>query len=170
VQQPAAQLTLDYPVLLEALKSRIRAAQVKAALAVNRELVLLYWELGQRILESQKREGWGAKVIDRLVADLRYSFPEMTGLSRRNLQCMRSFAEEFPDAQIVQQLVAQIPWGHILQIQQKLKDLAEREYTLQGQQKPIGVASYRTMPAHLRGTLPSPGEIEAGLVAVDAVN
>ena len=128
MQQAVAQLTLDYPLLLEDLKSRIRTAQVKAALAVNRELVLLYWELGQRILESQKREGWGAKVIDRLVADLRHSFPEMTGLSRRNLQCMRTFAEEFPDAPIVQQLVAQIPWGHILQIQQKLKDFAEREF------------------------------------------
>lgn len=88
---------------------------------MNRELVLLYWEIGQRILESQQREGWGAKVIDRLAADLRNSFPEMAGFSRRNLQCMRSFAEEFPDAQIVQQLVAQIPWGHILQIQQKVK-------------------------------------------------
>jgi predicted nuclease of restriction endonuclease-like (RecB) superfamily len=99
VQQAVAQLTLDYPLLLEDLRSRIRAAQVKAALAVNRELVLLYWEIGRRILESQEREGWGAKVIDRLVADLRHSFPEMTGLSRRNLQCMRSFAEEFSDAQ-----------------------------------------------------------------------
>lgn len=128
MQQPVAQLTLDYPRLLEDLKARIRTAQLKAALAVNRELVLLYWEVGRSILESQKREGWGAKVIDRLASDLRQSFPGMAGLSRRNLQCMRSFAEEFPDSQRVQQLVAQIPWGHILQIQQKVKNPAAREF------------------------------------------
>lgn len=128
MQQPVAQLTLDYPILLEDLRSRIRAAQTRASLSVNRELVLLYWEIGQRILESQQREGWGAKVIDRLATDLRGSFPEMAGFSRRNLQCMRSFAEAFPDPQIVQQLVAQIPWGHILQIQQKVKDHAARAF------------------------------------------
>ena len=128
VKQAVAQLTLDYPLLLEDLRSRIRAAQTRASLSVNRELVLLYWEIGQRILESQQREGWGAKVIDRLATDLRQSFPETTGFSRRNLQCMRSFAEGFPDPQIVQQLVAQIPWGHILQIQQKVKDHAARVF------------------------------------------
>jgi len=119
---------LDYPLLLEDLRSRIRAAQTRAALSVNRELILLYWEIGQRILESQQREGWGAKVIDRLATDLRSSFPEIGGFSRRNLQCMRSFAEEFSDPQIVQQLVALIPWGHILQIQQKVRDQAARAF------------------------------------------
>lgn len=128
MKQPVSQLTLDYPLLLEDLRSRIRAAQTRASLSVNRELILLYWEIGQRILESQQREGWGAKVIGRLATDLRQSFPETMGFSPRNLQCMRSFAEEFPDAQIVQQLVAQIPWGHILQIQQKVKDHAARAF------------------------------------------
>jgi hypothetical protein len=85
VKQRVSQLTLDYPLLLEDLRSRIRAAQTRASLSVNRELVLLYWEIGQRILESQQREGWGAKVIDRLATDLRSSFPETTGFSRRNL-------------------------------------------------------------------------------------
>src|SRR3954471_13527122 len=93
VKQPVSQLTLDYPLLLEDLRSRIRAAQTRAALSVNRELILLYWEIGQRILESQQREGWGAKVIDRLATDLRSSFPEIGGFSRRHLQCTGCFPE-----------------------------------------------------------------------------
>ena len=127
-KQPVSQLTLDYPLLLEALKARIRKAQLKAALAVNRELVLLYWEVGRSILESQQREGWGAKIIDRLSADLRQSFPEISGFSPRNLLFMRAFAEEFPKAQIVKQLVSLIPWGHIVRIMQKVKDRAAREF------------------------------------------
>ncbi|MDE2571875.1 MAG: DUF1016 domain-containing protein, partial [bacterium] len=74
-----------YAELLGELKERIRAAQVRAALAVNRELVLLYWQIGREILERQNRAGWGAKVVERLAADLRHAFPEMTGLSPRNL-------------------------------------------------------------------------------------
>jgi predicted nuclease of restriction endonuclease-like (RecB) superfamily len=128
VKQPVSQLTLGYPALLEDLKTRIRSAQQKAAVAVNRGLILLYWEIGRRILESQGQEGWGAKVVDRLAADLRKTFPEMTGFSRRNLHGMRTFAEAYPDAQIVQQLVAQIPWGHILHILQTVKNPAEREF------------------------------------------
>lgn len=128
MKQPVSQLTLNYPLLLEDLKDRIRAAQVKAALAVNRELVLLYWEIGQRILESQKREGWGAKIIDRLATDLRQFFPGITSFSPRNLLFMRAFAEKFPDGQIVKQLVSQIPWGHIVRLMQKVKDAAAREF------------------------------------------
>lgn len=128
MQQPVAQLTLGYPALLEALKNDIRAAQVRASLAANREMVLLYWEIGQKILASQKQEGWGAKVIDRLADDLRQAFPGISGFSRRNLQCMRAFGEAFPDAQFVQQVVAQIPWGHILQTLFKLRDFPEREF------------------------------------------
>lgn len=124
-------MALGYPALLEDLKERIRAAQVRAALAANRELVLLYWEIGRRILESQKREGWGARVIDRLASDLGKSFPEVAGFSRRNLQAMRSFADAFSDEPIVQQLVAQIPWGHILQILNKVKKKASREFYIQ---------------------------------------
>jgi len=121
-------LTLGYPALLEELKARIHAARIRAAAVVNQELVLLYWELGRRILEDQKREGWGAKVIDRLSADLRKAFPEMTGFSPRNLKYMRALAEEFPEPQFVQQAVAQIPWGHIQQILQRIKAPAEREF------------------------------------------
>jgi len=85
---------------------------VRAALAVNRELVLLYWQIGREILGRQKQEGWGAKVIARLAQDLKQEFPEMKGLSSRNLNYMRAFAEGWSDESIVQQVVAQIPWGH----------------------------------------------------------
>jgi predicted nuclease of restriction endonuclease-like (RecB) superfamily len=75
-----------YADLLEQLKLRIRSARWQAALSVNRELVRLYWEIGQSILERQEREGWGAKVIERLAADLRHEFPDMRGLSTTNLK------------------------------------------------------------------------------------
>ena len=100
----------DYEQLLRDLKNRIRSAQIKAALAVNRELVLLYWQIGREILQRQGQEGWGTKVIDRLAKDLKQELPEMKGFSSRNLKYMRSFAEAWTDEHIVQQLAAQIPW------------------------------------------------------------
>jgi hypothetical protein len=74
-----------YQILLRELKARIRTARLQAALDVNEELVLLYWGIGREILERQAREGWGSRVIDRLSADLRRDFSDMTGLSARNL-------------------------------------------------------------------------------------
>jgi predicted nuclease of restriction endonuclease-like (RecB) superfamily len=125
-QQPAAQLPAGYAELLESLKARIREAQVRAALSVNRELVLLYWHIGREILQRQEREGWGAKVIDRLARDLRREFPDMKGFSPRNLKYMRAFAEAWPDEQIVQQAAAQIPWFHNVVLLEKVKDHAAR--------------------------------------------
>jgi len=90
-----------YDAFLKDLKERIRSAQTRAALAVNRELVLLYWGIGTDILTRQTQHGWGAKVIDRLAADLRRAFPEMSGFSPRNLKYMRAFAEAWPDGQFV---------------------------------------------------------------------
>ena len=104
------------PELFEQLKDRIRAAQVRAALSVNRELVSLYWQIGTDILARQEVAGWGAKVIDRLASDLRREFPATKGFSSRNLKYMRAFAEAWPDQRIVQQAVAQIPWGHNVRI------------------------------------------------------
>src|SRR5674476_226125 len=75
-----------YQDLLSLLKSQIRTAQVRAALAVNQELVLLYWGIGKQILARQREDGWGAKVIERLAEDLHVEFPEMRGLSPRNLK------------------------------------------------------------------------------------
>jgi hypothetical protein len=81
--------TSAYTVLLEDLKARIANAQVRAALAVNRELVLLYWQIGQTILLQQRQHGWGAQVIDRLARDLHQTFPDVKGFSPRNLKHMR---------------------------------------------------------------------------------
>jgi predicted nuclease of restriction endonuclease-like (RecB) superfamily len=103
---------LGYDDLLLELKTKISNAQLRAALAVNKELTLLYWQIGRDILQRQQQQGWGAKVINRLAADLQKAFPEMKGFSRTNLMYMRAFAEAYPEEQIVQQLVGQIPWGH----------------------------------------------------------
>jgi predicted nuclease of restriction endonuclease-like (RecB) superfamily len=108
-------LPSDYQDYLAQLKERIRSAQVKAALAVNRGLVLLYWEIGRDILQRQAHQGWGTKVIDQLAKDLKQEFPEMSGLSARNLKYMRAFAEAYPDGPIVQQAAAQITDGLIVQ-------------------------------------------------------
>ena len=97
-----------YGVLLADLKQRVRRAQVRAALSVNRELVLLYWHIGREILRSQQTEGWGTKVIERLARDLRKEFPDMSGLSPRNLKYMRAFAGAWPERLIVQASLAQL--------------------------------------------------------------
>lgn len=115
-----------YAEWLVELKTRIHTAQQRAALAVNRELVLLYWQIGRDILERQAQQGWGAKVIDRLSQDLRAAFPEMKGFSPRNLKYMRSLAEAWPDGQFVQQPVAQLPWGHNVALLDRLSDQDSR--------------------------------------------
>ncbi|MBC7619260.1 MAG: DUF1016 domain-containing protein [Candidatus Saccharibacteria bacterium] len=108
------------------LKTRIHSAQQRAALAVNRELVLLYWQIGRDILARQATQGWGAKVIERLAHDLRTAFPEMKGFSRANLMYMRAFAEAWPEDEFVQQAVGQLPWGHNLVLLTRLKQPAQR--------------------------------------------
>ncbi len=115
-----------YREFLESLKARIRSARIRAALSANRELVLLYWQIGREILQRQQQEGWGTKVIDRLARDLRQEFPEIKGFSPRNLKYMRAFAEAYADEEFVQQVVAQIPWGHNVRILDYVKDSAER--------------------------------------------
>ncbi len=120
--------TAGYSELLRSLKERIRSAQVKAALSVNRELILLYWQIGREILSRQTSEDWGAKVIDRLAADLKKEFTEMKGFSTRNLKYMRAFADAYSDEQFVQQVVAQIPWGHNVRILDYVKQPSEREW------------------------------------------
>lgn len=117
-----------YREFVATLKNRIRSAQVKAAVSVNRELVLLYWQIGDDILARQEREGWGAKVIDRLSSDLMKEFPEMKGFSVRNLKYMRKFAEVWRDTQFVQQVAAQLPWFHHCMILDKVSDRHEREW------------------------------------------
>ncbi|NJL38482.1 MAG: DUF1016 domain-containing protein [Leptolyngbyaceae cyanobacterium SM1_4_3] len=116
----------NYADFLDGLKQRIRLAQIKAALAVNRELVLLYWQIGQEILSRQQKNGWGAKIIDQLAKDLKREFPEVSGFSSRNLKYMRAFAESYPDEPIVQEVLAQIPWYHNIALLEKLKSREQR--------------------------------------------
>jgi predicted nuclease of restriction endonuclease-like (RecB) superfamily len=125
-----AVLDSSYAELIDDLKTRIRAAQQRAVLSVNRELILLYWQIGNLIIERQSQHGWGAGVLDRVAEDLRKSFPGVKGFSSRNLHYMRALAHAWPEPPFVQQLVAQIPWGHHTVLLSKLKDPAEREFYL----------------------------------------
>ncbi|MEI6390445.1 MAG: PDDEXK nuclease domain-containing protein [Verrucomicrobiota bacterium] len=131
----------DYGRLLAAIKVRVQAAQVRAGLAANRELLALYWDIGRMILDRQQAEGWGAKVIDRLSRDLQNEFPGQQGFSPRNLKYMRAFAEAWPETAIVQaplaqsaqpvavivhQPGAQLPWKHHCLLLDKLDTAADR--------------------------------------------
>lgn len=119
-----------YADWLAELKTRIHSAQQRATLAVNRELVLLYWQIGRDILARQASQGWGAKVIDRLAHDLRNAFPEMKGFSPRNLKYMRAVAEAWLEAEFVQQAAAQLPWFHLCTLIDKLATREERDWYL----------------------------------------
>lgn len=127
----SSQTPSTYAHWLGELKSLIRQARVKASLAVNRELVLLYWRIGSEILKRQSEQGWGAKVIEQLAADLRSEFPEMRGLSPRNLKYMRAFAGAWPDEASVQQLAAQIPWYHNCLLLDRVKEPELRQWYIQ---------------------------------------
>ncbi|MEK7833937.1 MAG: DUF1016 N-terminal domain-containing protein, partial [Acidobacteriota bacterium] len=122
-------LLAGYEEFLSDLKQRIRSTQIKAAIAVNSELIALYWELGKRIVSKQEKTGWGEAFLDRLSEDLMREFPGVQGFSRRNLYRMRALYLAYRDAaEFVPQLVAQIPWGHNLVILEKIKDSVEREW------------------------------------------
>jgi predicted nuclease of restriction endonuclease-like (RecB) superfamily len=118
-----------YESFLRALKERVRGAQLKAAIAVNTELIGLYWELGKSIVEQQNKSGWGDAVLERLSKDLTNAFPDMRGFSRRNLYRIRGlFLAYREESQFVPQAVAQIPWGHNIVILEKVKDAVERKW------------------------------------------
>lgn len=139
----------NYRNILQSLKEKIRQARLKATLAVNKELLKVYWEIGNTILQQQKKEGWGTKVIDRFITDLKTAFPNMKGLSPRNVKYMRAFAEAYPnfefvqrsvaqiqsnknqDLIIVQQSIAQLPWGHNCTLLDKLDTIEERLFYAQ---------------------------------------
>ena len=118
----------DYAKFLVDIKTRIRSAQTRAALSVNSELVLLYWQIGNDILKRQDEQGWGAKVIASLSHDLSHEFPQMKGFSSRNLKYMRGFAVAYPDEAFVQEVLAQITWYHNITLLSKVKDSKEREW------------------------------------------
>lgn len=121
-------LPTDYAQWLADLKRRITGARQRVVLAANAQQIQLYHELGRDILMRQAQEGWGAKVIDRLSADLRSAFPDMKGLSSRNLKYMKHFAELCPDGQIGQQSAAQLPWFHIVTLLTQVHDAEERSW------------------------------------------
>jgi predicted nuclease of restriction endonuclease-like (RecB) superfamily len=123
-------LPSGYQDLLQDLKVRIQDARLRASFAVSRELILLYWSIGETILSRQDAEGWGTKVIDRLAHDLQTEFPGAEGFSARSLKYMRAFAEAWPDRQIVQQVAALLPWGHHMVLLDRLKNPLLREWYL----------------------------------------
>ena len=138
-----AMMSADYVQWLADIKNRVSAARRKAALAVNAELVSLYWHIGRDILQRQAAQGWGSKVIDRLGRDLREAFPEMKGFSRANLLYMRAFAEAWTDFEIVQQSVGQLPWGHNVLLLNRIKEQEARLFYVQ---KAIAENWSRTAP------------------------
>lgn len=126
------QSIVAYESLLKGLKERIRQAQVKAHLAVNQELISLYWSIGRDILLQESEQGWGAKVVEKLAKDLKSAFPSSTGFSARNLRYMKAFAESYPDPAILQATPAKLTWYHNCTLLDKVKNTEERHwYALQ---------------------------------------
>jgi predicted nuclease of restriction endonuclease-like (RecB) superfamily len=121
----------DYISFLNNIKRDIQTSRVRAALAVNKELVLLYWRIGQSILEKQRALGWGSKVIEQLSLDLKHAFPSSGGFSKQNLWYMRQFAGEYTQEVILQQPIGEIPWGHNIDIFTKIKDIKIRLWYIQ---------------------------------------
>ena len=142
----------DYAPLLAEIKARVRRAQTRAVLAVNAELIRLYWEIGGMICQRQQQEGWGAAVIPRLARDLHNELPEEKGFSERNIKRMLAFYREYPQANFVPQAVAQmegdtkvpqaaaqfpaelllaLPWGHHAELMAKVKEPSTRQWYMQ---------------------------------------
>lgn len=117
---------LSYQSLLNDIRSAIRQAQIRASLAVNAEMILLYWETGKMIADRQAEEGWSSKVIPRLANDLKNEFTDLRGYSERNLGRMLAFYKEYSDKSILPQLVAKLPWGHNILLMEKVKDIDVR--------------------------------------------
>ena len=126
VAPESVEMPHSYVAMLTELKQRIRHERLRVVLASNAAMVLLYWDIGQSVLNKQTAEGWGARVIDRLSADLRQAFPDMKGFSPRNLKYMRSFAATWADRSIVQELLAQLTWYHNIALLEKLSEPDQR--------------------------------------------
>jgi predicted nuclease of restriction endonuclease-like (RecB) superfamily len=118
----------DYGNWLQRLKDQIRTARLKASLAVNRELIQLYWRIGAEIVLQRATRSWGSKVLDQLAKDLRAEFPDMRGLSLTNLKYMALFAQAWPEEAIGQQAVDQLPWGQNIVVFTMISDRPTREW------------------------------------------
>lgn len=118
-----------YADLLAALKVRVRATQVRAARAANTEVLRLYWSIGRDILQRQKVDGWGSKVVTRLAADLQREFPDQRGWSRSNLLYMRKAAEVWPtEDEFVHHVGGRLPWRHVTVLLDRLTTRTERDW------------------------------------------
>lgn len=126
-QTPPNALPSWYGDLLSEVKETVTGARVRAQRAVNTELVQMYWQIGKLILDRQEQEGWGTKVVARLATDLTTAFPNQRGFSRRNLMYMHKTARTWPEP-IVQQPVAQLPWGHVTVLLGKLQTRSELDF------------------------------------------
>lgn len=122
------QKSIEYKKLIGGIKTQIKNSRQKALLSVNRELLILYWNIGNIILNFQDREGWGAKVIDNIAEEIKREFPDLKGFSSRNLKYMRKFALEYKEIDFVQQVVAQIPWSHNVVLMDRVKDINQRTW------------------------------------------
>lgn len=115
----------EYLDIIESVKCEIKNAQYKAAVSVNKELVLLYYNIGKIINEHKT---WGSKFIENLSADIHLSFPDTKGYSVRNLKYMAKFAAEYPDEEFVQQVVAQVPWGQNIVLLDRISDFEVKKW------------------------------------------
>lgn len=145
----ASELKKDYTDILRDLKEKIKSARVKATVAINNALLSIYWEVGDTIRVQEQTEGWGTKIVEKLATDLKNEFPDMQGLSLRNLRYMRDFAIAYPEFimlqhksidstspesqsySILQRSVAKLPWGHNCTLLDKLKNPVERLFYVQ---------------------------------------
>ena len=147
---------------------------------MNRELILLYWDLGDEIVAKLEKPGWGKSVVERLASDLKSTFPDQQGFSTSNLwrmqQLVRLFSEPKYLAQAVREMVALIPWGHHVAMLSKMgkpeehfyylcaeKDDIEVEFALKSKGNPIGVAEYQLksrLPISLKGKIPTAEELK----------
>ena len=121
----------DYISLIHDIKQQVKSAQLKAHRAVNTELIRMYWSIGKELAVRQKSEQWGSKYLDQVSADLRMEFPGMQGFSLRNLKYMRQLASTYPKPDFGQQAVAQLPWGHIVVLLEKIKENNSRNWYAQ---------------------------------------
>lgn len=128
IQENSLHLDKDYMDFLSNIRTRLKTAQIRAALAANSELIKFYWQLGNDLIEKQKTQKWGAHFLDQFSHDMRQAFPEMQGFSVTNLKRMRLFAQAYPDFEIRAQAVPQLPWGHIVRLMQMIKDDSQREW------------------------------------------
>ena len=121
-----SEMAVSYPDFINALIDKIQKQRISITLNANAGMIGMYWSVGNAILKKQDEEGWGTKVIDRISHDIMVAFPDMSGFSPRNIKNMRRFAAEWPDYEIVQQVVAQLPWRTNLVLLEKLDSIEER--------------------------------------------